>query len=225
MQMLPPADATTRTPRAWCGLTGPRGCPGVVGCVPQLADVLGTPGGCPSPQAELGTAAGRWHAAVPGMQARKAQLTRRRGRGDFMPYPSIPLACQGQCFVPRFNRISSCSPAALIRSGGEGSLGRQRAGGCGDGARRASPPCGVTSASGDTETPLCLGCPAGHGAGVRDDHFMLLPQLSWAASSNLLRPDRRHPPPFPSASLGTWDSSSCTLISPIFSSFSLPYRH
>lgn len=58
---------------------------------------------------------------MPGVQARKAQLTRRRGRGDFMPYPSIPLACQGQCFVPRFNRISSCSPAALIRSGGEGS--------------------------------------------------------------------------------------------------------
>lgn len=151
--MLPPADATTRTPRAWCGLTGPRGCPGVVGCVPQLADVLGTPGGCPSPQAELGTAAGRWHAAVPGVQAGKAQLTRRRGRGDFMPYPSIPLACQGQCFVPRFNRISSCSPAALIRSGGEGSLVRLSAGGNGLGA----------AGTGPGERPLLVGSPRPRG--------------------------------------------------------------
>lgn len=114
-------------------------------------DVLGTPGGCPSPRAELGTAAGRWHAAVPGVQAGKAQLTRRRGRGDFMPYPSIPLACQGQCFVPRFNRISSCSPAALIRSGGEGSLVRLSAGGNGLGA----------AGTGPGERPLLVGSPRG----------------------------------------------------------------
>lgn len=219
--MLPPADATTRTPRAWCGLTGPWGSPGVVGCVPQTcwAPLVAAP----APGQSSARPQGGGTQPCPACRHGKAQLTRRRGRGDFMPYPSIPLACQGQCFVPQFNRISSCSPAALIRSGGEGSLGRQWAGGCRDGARRASPPCGVTS--GDTETPLCLGCPAGHGAGVRDNRFVLLPWLSWAATSNLLRPDRRHPPPFPSASLGTWDSSSCTLISPIFSSFSLPYRH
>lgn len=170
-----------------------------------------------------------------------------KGLHFFTIHPSCP---PGMVLCALFNRISSWQPGSFnkVKRRRLMCVARQWAGCCGDGdmcvplAVSLSPLCAKYGhmwrrAQVGTGLPVEILQPEdgkNPGAACTQDVPVVCSirgkgnhcvHLSWATSCNLPILDHCHLSPFSSESLRTWDSYSCTLISPIFSSFWLPYRH